>query len=321
MEERILSYLSEPTEEEQFILVQDRSMQRERYAKSGRFMIERRTVSEMSLGESTAAISMRKHPRFREFPSHSHDYIEMMYVCQGCITHVIKGKEVALKAHDLIILGRYTKHSILATGEPDIGINLIVSADLFESIYRRMTQGSELCHKTIESLMEKGGASHFVLSAENNLEIRNIFESMISSVICDNKPNGYILKSSLSLLIAYISSLSEDPSKVVDYKERQKRKLINYLEGSYSTATLTEAADMLGLSPSYLCRLVRSHFGSTFKELLMSIRFDAATELLSSTDLPIGEIISRVGYENSSYFHKEFKRRYGMTPINYRRSH
>ena len=36
--------------------------------------------------------------------------------------------------------------------------------------------------------------------------------------------------------------------------------------------------------------------------------------------MPIGEIILRVGYENSSYFHKEFKRRFGVTPKEYRRS-
>ena len=41
--------------------------------------------------------------------------------------------------------------------------------------------------------------------------------------------------------------------------------------------------------------------------------------LLSATSMPVGEIINRVGYENSSYFHKEFKRRYGMTPNRYRK--
>ena len=78
---------------------------------------------------------------------------------------------------------------------------------------------------------------------------------------------------------------------------------------------------MLGLSPSYLSRLVCASFGVSFKDLLMSARFDAAARLLSSTDMPIGDIINRVGYENSSFFHKEFKKRYGQTPNNYRKNH
>ena len=53
--------------------------------------------------------------------------------------------------------------------------------------------------------------------------------------------------------------------------------------------------------------------------LLMEERFTAAEKMLMTTDIPIGDIINNVGYENSSYFHKEFKDRYGMPPNEYRR--
>ena len=78
---------------------------------------------------------------------------------------------------------------------------------------------------------------------------------------------------------------------------------------------------MLGLSPSYLSRTVCTLFGQSFKDLLMAERFEAAKELLSTTNMSIGEIINRVGYENSSYFHKEFRKRYAQTPGAYRKSH
>jgi len=43
-----------------------------------------------------------------------------------------------------------------------------------------------------------------------------------------------------------------------------------------------------------------------------------AAVLLTSTSIPVEEIIVEVGYENSSYFHRLFKERYGMTPKQYR---
>ena len=52
----------------------------------------------------------------------------------------------------------------------------------------------------------------------------------------------------------------------------------------------------------------------------MSERFAVACELLEKTEMPIGDIIVNSGYENSSYFHKEFKKRYGTTPHKYRKS-
>ncbi len=118
----------------------------------------------------------------------------------------------------------------------------------------------------------------------------------------------------------YITPYSADTSEI-SYDEKLKKKILNYIRTSYSTATLTEAAHMMGLSPSYLSRTVCNVFGQSFKDLLMAERFEAARELLRSTTMPIGDIINRVGYENSSYFHKEFRRRYGQTPGAYRKSY
>ena len=45
-----------------------------------------------------------------------------------------------------------------------------------------------------------------------------------------------------------------------------------------------------------------------------------AAELITKTSLPIGDIINSVGYENESYFHREFKRRTGKTPLSMRKN-
>ena len=322
MQEKILSELSKITEEEQSILVSEETDRRALYSRSKRFIIERRHISGISIGESTAAICMHPHPRFREFPTHTHDYIEIMYVCSGSITHVINGTHVRLDTDELIILGKDTKHSINSADHGDIGINIIISTDLFESTYNSIKKSSRLSERKIESLIQRNGLPYCVFSARESIEIKNIVENMICSTLFDKEPDGYILKQSLRLLLCYLTRL-DDTEKESDYSYRDeiKKKILDYIETSYSSATLTEAAEMLGLSPSYLSRLVCSCFGVSFKELLMSARFDAAARLLSSTDMPIGDIINRVGYENSSFFHKEFKKRYSQTPNNYRRTH
>ena len=320
MRQEILSRLKNITEEEQFILIENAPELREIYSRSGRFIIERRRVSSLSLGDATAAICMRQHPRFRDFPLHSHDYIEMMYVCQGSITHKIGGETVTLNADDLLILGKDTKHSIASTSKNDIGINLIISTELFEDAYNKMRKNSQLSNARIEALIRSEENAYCMFSSGDCLPVQNIMESMISSVICDGNASGYVLRQSVNLLICYLSSLFPDTPSGSDPKEKMKKKIMSYIESSYSTATLTEAAEMLGLSSSYLSRLVSEYFGVSFKKLLTATRFEMACSLLNTTDLPIGDIINRVGYENSSYFHKEFKKRFGATPNNFRRS-
>lgn len=321
MRQEILSRLKAITEEEQFILIEKAPDPKEIYSRSGRFIIERRRMSSLSFGESTAAICIRQHPRFRDFPLHSHDYIEIMYVCGGSITHKIGGETVTLREDDLIILGKDTRHSILSAKEDDIGINLIIATELFEDAYNKMRKNSQLSNRAIESLLHGDNMPYCVFSARDRLPVQNIMESMISSVICEGNAGGYVLRQSVNLLICYLSSLFPDDPDDGSRKEKLKKRIFGYIESSYSTATLTEAAEMLGLSPSYLSRLVCEYFGVSFKKLLTDARFETACGLLMSTDLPIGDIINRVGYENSSYFHKEFKKRFGMTPNNYRRSH
>ncbi|MBQ9086914.1 MAG: helix-turn-helix domain-containing protein [Clostridia bacterium] len=322
MQRQIIEQLSEITEEEQYILIPENPSPRSLYAKSGRFIIERRHMSHLSFGESTAAICLRPHPRFREFPTHSHDFIEIMYVCSGRITHVFGKQKLVLNTDELIVLGRDTKHSILAAGKNDIGINLIISTDLFEVLLNSLRQNSQLPGKTFENLLKRGGLPYCVFDVSDSLPVRNLMESMIHSVICERNRDGYILQQSLNLLLCYLASMEEakEPAAQDSYEEKLKKKILNYIRTSYSTATLTEAAHMMGLSPSYLSRTVCQSFGMTFKELLMNERFDAARDLLRTTAMPIGDIINRVGYENSSYFHKEFKKRYSVTPGAYRKA-
>lgn len=58
--------------------------------------------------------------------------------------------------------------------------------------------------------------------------------------------------------------------------------------------------------------------GSTFKELLLHKRLDKAARLLRETRLTIQEVCAEVGYDNTSYFHRVFRRRYGKSPKEYR---
>ena len=53
----------------------------------------------------------------------------------------------------------------------------------------------------------------------------------------------------------------------------------------------------------------------------MRKRFQKATKYLVETDLQVEEVAVSVGYENVSYFYRQFKKRYGMTPRQYRVVH
>ncbi len=322
MRDEILKKLSELTDEELAVTENAGSSKKSMYSKSGRFIIERRTVSNISTGEATAPVCLRAHPRFHEFPEHIHDFVEVMYVCSGSITHRIGERTVTVSGGDMIALGKNTKHSIEPSGFGDIGVNLIISADLFEVILNAIRHDSAIKTKHLESFLDKSPERFRVFRTSQSVEITNLLENIIYSTLVRKSKDDYLLEQSVRLLCCYLCALSDVPDDEgeVSYTERTKKKIMKYIRTSYSTATLTEGARMLGLSPTYLSRWICASFGASFKELLMNERFCVARDLLGTTDTPIGDIIIHVGYENSSYFHKEFKKRFGMTPNAYRKS-
>lgn len=322
MRNDILQMLSKIAKDESLAYISSGASPRDIYAKSGRFIIERRHMADVAVGIPTSSVCIRTHLFGAEFPSHSHDFIELMYVCRGSIVHVIGESEVRLSAGDILLLGRSTRHSILPTNENDIGMNIIISTDYFDTLLRDLGKSSSLPDKLFERMLSDDENQYCVFNTSNSLPISNIIENLAYMLINEDTSDVYVMQVSLSLLFAYLATMPEslaDFSDTNTYTEKTKRKIINYINTSYRTATLCEAAEMLGLSEAHLSRWIKKEFNETFKEMLCRKRFDVACDMLVNTKLSVNDIILNVGYENSSYFHKQFKIRFGVTPKEYRK--
>ena len=92
-----------------------------------------------------------------------------------------------------------------------------------------------------------------------------------------------------------------------------------YIEAHYmEDICLQDAAEQLHYSDAYFCRFFKQNFDKNFIVYLSELRVEKAKELLSDVTINIKEIGQRVGYRDSSYFTKVFKRVTGMTPSEYR---
>lgn len=82
--------------------------------------------------------------------------------------------------------------------------------------------------------------------------------------------------------------------------------------------SLESAAESMGMSPFYFSRQVKAITGKTFLEFFTAYRIEKAKRRLHSTNLSVSEIGRSVGYPDSNYFAKAFKRVVGCTPSVYR---
>lgn len=97
------------------------------------------------------------------------------------------------------------------------------------------------------------------------------------------------------------------------------RKCLEYIDQHYAEPIrLEDLASLSGLSRTHLSERFRTETGQTISDCIMTTRCQAAASMLKKTDLPIQEISSYVGYPDSNYFVKVFRRKYGCTPSAYR---
>lgn len=103
--------------------------------------------------------------------------------------------------------------------------------------------------------------------------------------------------------------------------EKKFEKIRVFLKCNYNRAiTLNEIADYMDMNKSSLCTFMRKHTGMTITEYLNEIRLSVAGEYLLNIDETISSIAYNVGFSDITYFNRLFRRKYGLTPSQYRKT-
>lgn len=101
-----------------------------------------------------------------------------------------------------------------------------------------------------------------------------------------------------------------------------ERRVRDFLQTHYARDTsLSELADLVGLSPFHFTRMFKQSSGVTPYAYLRAIRVEQAQRLLAESDLPVIEIALAVGYETPQAFARMFRAVSGMSPSQWRRVH
>jgi transcriptional regulator GlxA family with amidase domain len=84
---------------------------------------------------------------------------------------------------------------------------------------------------------------------------------------------------------------------------------------------MIEVAELSGLSHSRLDHLFKAEVGQSPTQYLQELRLKKACQILEATSLKITLVGLAVGYQDHSHFFRNFKKRFGLTPSQYRTQH
>lgn len=313
---QLLNELRQITEEEKQILNGQKNIDHDLYSNSPSFRI----ASEKMLKENQL-IRVRPHTRFVHFPKHTHNYVEMVYMCSGTTTHKINETTITLRTGELLILNQHAFQEILPAGKEDVAVNFIILPEFFDQTLTMLGSEQSMLRDFIVGCLQTADSplSYLHFKVSDILPIQNLLENLIWTIFHDLQNKRLMNQITMGLLfLQLLDHMDCMEAGHTFYEQDILLQVFQYIEEHYRDGELSLLADQLHCDFTWLSRTIRRLCGHTYTELVQKKRLNQACFLLRSTALSILDISMAVGYENFSYFHRIFKAATGLTPRQYR---
>ena len=122
-----------------------------------------------------------------------------------------------------------------------------------------------------------------------------------------------------------LSAYLDAAAMIHSVDKRQNNALIqsvrDYIAEHYmKQISIATVAESVYLTPTYLCVLFKKHTGQTLNNYITDVRMQEAKRLLHQSNIHLQDICYQVGYLSPSYFSRLFRKRFGLSPSEYRAS-
>ena len=180
--------------------------------------------------------------------------------------------------------------------------------ELYERYYRKYDSDTAALKKALSPLIK--------------IVLESFSEHYDSDYIKDQEthlkeiPSADLLR---EYLVSMIDTACRDNRSVyMKNSDQIVEKVAKYVREHYADSLMLEdLTQRFNYSMAYLSHIFHKKRGKTLSEYITEVRMEKANELLVDTSLSIQEIGERVGYRNSNYFSRKYKKRFGMTPTEY----
>ena len=246
------------------------------------------------------------------------EYPELLYLCRGCARYRIGGTEVTVREGELLLLGQNTPLEPLDGGSDPLDVSFFIKPEFFGDILSFLgSEQTPLREFVLRCLGQETpyGYLHFHVAGVRPIE--NLLENLLLHLLENPESRRAIPLYTVGLLFVHL--LEESDKLTMGIREQQSiLGVLRYLENNYAGGSLTEAAQLLHCDVTWLSREIKRRTGRTYTELLQERRLQQAAWLLEHTRQRVSDIAVSVGYENVSYFHRIFQKRFGLSPKKYR---
>jgi len=237
---------------------------------------------------------------------HWHDYVEVELVTGGCGSQRLNGQEIVLKRGVLSVLRLSDFHELAADPEVRI-LNLAVEERLLS--FGLMTR--LLPCKVLQFELD-----------EEETRTMEILLGLCLEEHGKTAPNTEYLRHLLDcILLRVLQLLPREIDASVEQTDPIQTALL-YLQMHFrENPGLPELAKIAHYSDSHFCTTFHKRIGMTYTQYLNILKTEYAEKLLLSTDMKVTDISYESGFASHATFLRLFRRKTGVSPSEYRKTH
>lgn len=254
---------------------------------------------------------------------HWHHNVEILKAIKGSFLVELNLENFILQEGEIGFINSGELHQIEGTGQDTVHDVLIFNPHILEFTYQ-----DEFQKEFAAPLLAHISSLPRVIGPRDGIyrKISKLFDQAAECGLEENE--GWYFRAKLFLLemmyeldrnrrmVAAASVLNASEKERID----RYKKIVSYVEKHYmEKITLEQLAGEAQCNPQYLCHFFKEIANISPVQYLIGYRIEKAKEMLEDTTKTVLEVSLDCGFENVSYFIRQFKRAAGITPREYRK--
>lgn len=253
-------------------------------------------------------IEIEQLQRYINIPPHSHNFTECIFVLNGYCDHIVENQVYRHHQGNVSIIVPNVKHHLLPS--PDC---LCLTIKIRNRSFNTM-DFPHLPH-LVYPISFQTGQDSFIFNS-----LLTIYSQQIDKPPCAERLMLLLFQS----IMIYICQNYWETMQYLTPHNMQNNQIVeitNYIYQNYQSVTLVSLAAHFHFNPAYLSTMIKQQTGTSFTGILRDIRLKHAVRLLTQSNMPVNHICTEVGYQDVSQFISNFRKTYGLTPIQYRKEY
>lgn len=238
---------------------------------------------------------------------HNHDYTEIFWITEGEGLHLINGNSITIKKGTLVIVRPEDNHTfkLIKSNQRMVITNLafrISNMDFYLSRYSSFSQ----------TFFPQSNQPLF--STQLTPSILSLFSSHADQMFADPRDVLH-----LDMMVLFIfHALQEHVSDNKCIPHWLSHALEHYTTADLFIKGIQGFVELTGKSTDHVNKALQQFLDQSLTETINKARLKYASNRLIMTNSPIKTITLECGYATVNYFHRIFKKHYGLTPAEYR---